>query len=102
MSESTSTRSPEPAAAMQLGADLDLVHIAARREELLTHAAVRSPILDLGAVARCDLAGLQLLMAARATAAVDEVTLHFANPSAAVQAAAAVFGIDLHSAIAQS
>ena len=102
MSEPTCTRSPERTAEPQLGAELDLVHIAARREELLAHAAMRSPRLDLGAVVSCDLAGLQLLAAARATAAADQVSFRLDNPSPAVLAACATFGIDLQSAIDHS
>jgi anti-anti-sigma regulatory factor len=97
----TTTQAVELAVGTRLGASLDLAHAAARREELLAHAAMHATVLDLSAVTSCDLAGLQLLAAARATAAANQVPLRLEQPSPAVLAACTTFGIDLQSAIAQ-
>ena len=100
MREDTTTPAPAVAATSRLGASFDLAHAAARREELLAHAAMGESVLDLSAITCCDLAGLQLLAAARATATANQVPLRLDQPSPAVLAACAAFGIDLQSTIA--
>lgn len=74
---------------------LDLAHAGAVRDELLARVTAGSTTFDLAAVETCDLAGLQLLWAARASAQTHGHRFHIVSPSAAVQAAAAAFGLDL-------
>lgn len=74
---------------------LDLAHASAVRDELLARTTAASTAFDLGEVAVCDLAGLQLLWAARASAQAQGHRFTVVSPSAAVQAAAAAFGFDL-------
>ncbi|MCU0867071.1 MAG: STAS domain-containing protein [Planctomycetes bacterium] len=82
---------------LPLGPDLDLAHAAALREELLARAMRGDLHLDLGGVSRCDLAGLQLLVAARASARANQQLCTLHTLSGAVRSAGATFGIDLES-----
>lgn len=75
---------------------LDLAHASAVKDELLARLAVGSTVLDLSAVTTCDLAGLQLLWAARASAQASGQRFTVTSPSPAVLAAAAAFGLDLN------
>lgn len=77
-------------------AALDLAHASAVKDELLARLAVGSAALDLAAVTACDLAGLQLLWAARTSAQGHGQRFTVTNPSPAVLAAAAAFGLDLN------
>lgn len=74
---------------------LELAHVGAVRDELLAALAVGSTRFDLSAVASCDLAGLQLLWAAKASAVAHGQRFSVVDPSSAVVAAAATFGLDL-------
>ena len=85
------SRSPVPTRPVAL----DLAHVGAVKDELLAVLAVGSPRLDLSEVASCDLAGLQLLWAANASAVAHGHRFSVAAPSPAVRAAAATFGLDL-------
>lgn len=88
-SVASSTAASRPAA-------LDLAHASAVRDELLARLATGSTVLDLADVASCDLAGLQLLWAARASAQAHGRGFAVTNPSPATLAAAAAFGLDLN------
>jgi anti-anti-sigma regulatory factor len=82
---------------LRLGPDLDLPHVAALREELLTRAMLGDLHLDLGGVTRCDLGGLQLLVSARITASGNRQLCTLHDLSAALRSACVTFGIDLES-----
>lgn len=77
-------------------AALDLAHAGAVRDELLARLATGSTVFDLSAVTTCDLAGLQLLWAARASAHANGQRFTVTNPSPVALAAAAAFGLDLN------
>jgi anti-sigma B factor antagonist len=84
---------PSPAATRLLA--LDLAHASTVKDELLARTAVGTTTLDLSEVASCDLAGLQLLWAARASARARGQRFTVASPSVAVLTAAVAFGLDL-------
>lgn len=88
-SVATSSAATRPAA-------LDLAHASTVKDELLARLAVGSTVLDLSAATTCDLAGLQLLWAARASAQAHGQRFTVTAPSPAVLAAAAAFGLDLN------
>lgn len=75
---------------------LDLANAGAVRDELLARLATGSTVLDLASVTTCDLAGLQLLWAARHSAQANGQRFTVSNPSPAALAAAAAFGLDLN------
>lgn len=83
-------------AAASRPAALDLAHASAVKDELLARLAVGPTSLDLASVTTCDLAGLQLLWAARASAHSNGQRFTVTNPSPAALAAAAAFGLDLN------
>lgn len=85
--------SPKPASSRPLA--LDLAHVGAVKDDLLAALAVGSTRLDLSAVASCDLAGLQLLWAAHASAGAHGHRFTIVAPSPTVLAAATTYGLDL-------
>lgn len=85
--------SPRPAPTRP--AALDLAHVGAVKDDLLAALAVGSTRLDLSEVASCDLAGLQLLWAASASAGAHGHRFTVTAPSPEVLAAATTFGLDL-------
>ena len=100
MTTSTDNSTSRPRAErdrLQLGPDLDLAHAAALREELLARATGGDLHLGLGGVTRCDLSGLQLLVAARASARANQQLCALHDLSDAVRSACATYGIDLES-----
>lgn len=84
-----------PAATATAPARLDIGNAADARQALLTALASGAGRLDLSAVVACDLAGLQLLLAAAATVRGNGGALSFHAPSPAVTAAASAFGVNL-------
>jgi anti-anti-sigma regulatory factor len=98
MTTSTDSPTSRPRAErerLRLGPDLDLAHAAALREELLARSTGGDLHIDLGGVTRCDLGGLQLLVAARASAHANRQLCALHDLSDAVRSACAAFGIDL-------
>lgn len=72
------------------------IQFAARQcERLCELVATGTDRLDLSAVGECDSAGLQLLLAARATLSQRGQSLALMNPSAAVRAVLASYGLDV-------
>lgn len=84
-----------PSPASSRPAALDLAHVGAVKDDLLAALAVGSIRLDLSEVASCDLAGLQLLWAANASAGAQGHRFTIVAPSPAVLAAATIYGLDL-------
>jgi anti-anti-sigma factor len=83
---------------LALGAELTIAAAAEQHQQLL-HALADAAgdatelALDLGHVEACDSAGVQLLLAARASAAARGVRVRLAAASAPVRQALATFGL---------
>ncbi len=99
-SSAKAPRSPEPVPASSKDAvpfavagALDLYSAPEVREALLARSAEPSLTVDLSGVETCDLAGLQLLLAAKRSAAAAGRSVRLRNPSAAVSAACEAVGI---------
>lgn len=79
---------------IRLAGGLDLYTAEAAREALLHHLAEKAALeLDLGQLETCDVAGLQVLLAARRTARAAARAFVIRVPSSAVEACGALVGV---------
>lgn len=85
-----------------VGPQLELRNAMAVRADIATRAVAADLIVDLSGVTECDLAGLQILVALRASAEKRQGKCSFQAPSAVVRRACATYGIDLLSEEASS
>ena len=76
-----------------LDRDLTIYHVADLKPRLLAWADAGCAPLSLGAVAECDSAGVQLLLAARRSLAARGSSLQITAASAVVRDALSVFGL---------
>jgi anti-sigma B factor antagonist len=73
--------------ALSLAGSLEIFDAESVRQALLDYlAGATAPVIDLGGVTSCDVAGLQLLCAATKTAAHNGRTIRFQNISEVVVA----------------
>ena len=81
---------------LQLGPDWTIPQAAELRQQLLTQLSLDlEPVqLDLALVENMDSSGVQLLLALRSSLAAREQSLSLLNPSGAVRAALAVYGLE--------
>ncbi len=81
---------------LQLGPDWTIPQAAELHQQLLAHLSsdFEAVQLDLAQVDSIDSSGVQLLLALRASLAAREQSLSLLNPSSAVRAALAVYGLD--------
>ena len=80
---------------LQLGPDWTIPQAAELHQQLLAHLSVDfEPVqLDLAQVESMDSSGVQLLLALRSSLAAREQSLSLLNPSGAVCAALAAYGL---------
>lgn len=79
---------------LRLAGDLDLYTVESARDALLQQFADKPRLeLDLGGVETCDASGVQLLLAARRTAAISGKNLTVHPVSQAVSTCGALLGI---------
>ena len=70
---------------VKVGATLSIYEVTALRDEIVSHLDTHGRlILDLGAIVKCDAAGIQLLYSARKTADKKGKSVMIRNPSSAV------------------
>jgi len=82
-------------ATLRIEGDMTIYRAAELRELLVEALQDPQPLaLDLSGVTECDSAGLQLLLAAHATAAERGQPLQVAHASAALHDMLALFGLD--------
>jgi anti-sigma B factor antagonist len=80
--------------ALHFAGDLDLYHVEAARDALRDCLATQAQVpLDLEGVTSCDASGLQLLLAARHSAATTGKHLQVAGPAVAVRNCCRQLGI---------
>ncbi|MFO1217840.1 MAG: STAS domain-containing protein [Burkholderiaceae bacterium] len=95
MSAKPRSRKAAPAThAPRIDGDLTIHHAAALHEQLRGWIEQGAEAIDLSAVGECDSAGVQLLLAARASAAAAGRRVAWSNPSAGVIEALARYGLD--------
>jgi len=72
---------------------LEISRVEELRPQLLALLEMPAPSLDLGGLTGCDTAGLQLLLAARRSAASDGKALALVNPPACLARLANTLGL---------
>ena len=93
------TSSPAPKAAMptplKIEGNLDIQHAEAVHKLLLSQPLASARVLDLSAVAACDLTGIQLLLSAQKTVLASGGVFSISAYSPAVAAACTGLGLDI-------
>ena len=80
---------------LKIEGNLDIQHAEAVHKLLLSQPAASSKVLDLSAVAACDLTGIQLLLSAQKTAIAAGEKFSVSAYSPAVAAACTGLGLDV-------